>query len=45
VAWLSRATVAYNTSMSYGSRNPTAIIVPKFLQVNELEISHSNSSY
>jgi PmbA protein len=45
VAWLSRSTVAYNTSMSYGSRNPTAIIVPKFLQVNDLEISHSNSSY
>jgi PmbA protein len=45
VAWLTRATVAYNTSMSYGSRNPTSIIVPKFLQVNDLEISHSNSSY
>jgi PmbA protein len=45
VAWLSRATIAYNTSMSYGARNPTAIIVPKFMCVNDLEISHSNSSY
>jgi hypothetical protein len=45
VAWLSRATVPYNTSNSYGSRNPTAIMVPKFMRVNDLEISHSNSSY
>lgn len=45
VAWLSRGTVAYNTSHSYGARNPTAIIVPVFVQVNDLEISHSNKSY
>ena len=45
VTWLSQATVAYNTSQSYGARNPTAIIVPKFMRVNDLEISHSNSSY
>jgi PmbA protein len=45
VAWLSQATVPYNTSQSYGARNPTAIIVPKFIRVNDLEISHSNSSY
>jgi len=45
VAWLSQATVPYNTSQSYGARNPTAIIVPKFVRVNDLEISHSNSSY
>jgi predicted Zn-dependent protease len=45
VAWLSQATVAYNTSQSYGARNPTAIIIPKFVQVSDLEISHSNSSY
>jgi PmbA protein len=45
VAWLSRATVAYNSSKSYGARNPTAIIVPKFVRVNDLEISLSNSSY
>ena len=45
VAWLSKAQVVNNTSTSYGARNPTAIIVPALLQVNELEISHSNSSY
>lgn len=45
VAWLSRQTIPYNTSQSYGARNPTAIIVPKFVRVNDLEISHSNPSY
>jgi len=45
VAWLSKKTVAYNTSMSYGARNPTSIVVPVFLCVKDLEISHSNSSY
>jgi predicted Zn-dependent protease len=45
VAWLSRETVPYNTSSSYGGRNPTAMIVPKFVRVDDLEISHSNSSY
>jgi PmbA protein len=45
VAWLSQATVPYNTSQSYGARNPTAIIVPKFVRINDLEISLSNSSY
>ena len=45
VAWISRETVPYNTSMSYGARNPTAIVVPKFMRVNGLEISHSNTSY
>lgn len=45
LAWLSGAQVVANTSRSYGARNPTAIIVPALLQVNGLEISHSNSSY
>ena len=45
LSWLSRAQVVYNTSMSYGARNPTSVLVPAFLQVNDLEISHSNSSY
>jgi hypothetical protein len=31
--------------MSYGSRNPTALVLPVFVQVNDLEISHSNTSY
>ena len=45
VAWLSKTQTINNTSASYGARNPTAIIVPTFIQVNDLEISHSNSSY
>lgn len=45
VAWLSQAQVAYNTSSSYGARNPRASIVPALMQVNGLEISHSNSAY
>jgi len=45
VAWLSKKTIAYNTSMSYGARNPSSIVVPVFMYVKDLEISHSNSSY
>ena len=43
--WLTKQTAVVNTSMSYGARNPTAIITPKFLCVKDLEISHSNSSF
>jgi predicted Zn-dependent protease len=45
VEWLSQEIVPYNTSASYGARNPTAWIVPRFMKVNDLEISHSNPSY
>ncbi len=45
LAWISRAQTVNNTSASYGARNPTAIITPCFMRVNDLEISHSNSSY
>jgi len=45
VDWLSQETVPYNTSKSYGARNPTAMIVPRFMKVNDLEISHSNPSF
>lgn len=45
VAWISQKTSAYNTSGSYGARNPTAVVVPNFMRVNDLEISHSNTSY
>ena len=45
LAWLSRPQVVYNVSNSYGARNPTSIVVPAFLGVRDLEISHSNSSY
>jgi hypothetical protein len=45
IAWMSSAQTVNNTSMSYGARNPTALIVPTFMRVNGLEISHSNTSY
>lgn len=45
VEWLSSETEPYNTSHSYGARNPTVIIVPKFMRINGLEVSHSNQSY
>ncbi|PKO05003.1 MAG: hypothetical protein CVU41_13905 [Chloroflexi bacterium HGW-Chloroflexi-3] len=45
VAWMSKHQTVYNTSSSYGARNPVAIVLPKFIRVNDLEISHSNSSY
>jgi predicted Zn-dependent protease len=45
VAWLSRQTVAYNSSSSYGARNPTAVIVPQFMCVNDMAISHANASF
>ncbi len=45
IDWLSKTTIPYNTSQSYGARNPTAVIVPVLLKVNDMEISHSNSSY
>jgi len=45
VAWFSQHPVVYNTSVSYGGRNPAAMIVPAFIRVNEVEISHSNASY
>ena len=44
--WEARlAQVVNNTSSSYGARNPTAVVVPAFMQVNDLEISQSNPSW
>lgn len=45
VAWLSKQTVPYNSSSSYGARNPRAVIVPQFVRVNEMAISHANASF
>ncbi len=45
VEWMSAATIPYNTSSSYGARNPTAVVVPALAYVRDLEISHSNASY
>ena len=43
--WLSESVIPYNVSNSYGPRNPTAVIVPNFLCVENLEISHANAAY
>jgi len=45
IAWISNRQTVYNTSSSYGARNPKALVVPNLICVKELEISHSNSSY
>jgi predicted Zn-dependent protease len=45
LAWLSQDIVPYNVSGSYGARNPTALVVPNFTCVEDLEISHANSAY
>jgi len=45
VEWLSRGQTVHNTSSSYDKRNPSAILLPRFLCVRSIEISHSNSSY
>ncbi len=45
IAWMSKEQTVNNASMSYGARNPTALVVPSFIRVNDLEVSHSNSSY
>lgn len=43
--WLSKETEPYNITTTYGSRNPMAIVVPKFIKVNNITISQSNKSY
>ena len=42
---LSKVTIAYNLSQTYGARNPEAAIVPGFVCLDDIEISHSNDSY
>ncbi len=45
LAWISEEQVVHNVSSSYGERNPRAIVVPRFICVKGIAISHSNSSY
>ncbi|MEL7626605.1 MAG: metallopeptidase TldD-related protein [Anaerolineaceae bacterium] len=45
ILWMSKKQVAYNVSSSYGRRDPTALRVPRFVCVKDIEISHSNPSY
>ncbi|MGI6090562.1 MAG: metallopeptidase TldD-related protein [Saccharofermentanales bacterium] len=42
---LAQKRVAYNTSQTYDERNPRAVLVPKFVMLDDIEISHSNNSY
>ncbi len=43
--WLARDATAYNISSSYGMRSPDAILLPKYMAVEDVRISHSNDSY
>jgi predicted Zn-dependent protease len=45
LVWLSNTVTPYNVSNSYGARNPTALLVPNFTCVEDLEISHANASF
>jgi len=40
VEWLSKERAAANTSNSYGKRNPKALYLPKFVKINNVEITH-----
>ena len=42
---LAQKRVVYNTSQTYGERNPSAVLIPKFVMLDDIEISHSNDSY
>ena len=42
---LSKKRSAYNTSQTYGLRNPSASLVPRFVMLEDVEISHSNENF
>jgi len=45
VAWLSRETCAANVSGTYGTRTPAACVVPRFMGVHDVAITHVNDSF
>jgi len=45
VAWLSDTTTAVNTSSTYGTRNPAAVVLPAFSMVSDVNIPHTNPSF
>lgn len=45
IAWLSREQVAVNVSSTYGLRTPTACLVPSFICVGGVSITHANTSF
>ena len=45
IEWISDETVAVNMSGSYGTRAPSAALVPKFIKLKNINIPHSNKSF
>lgn len=45
IEWMSATETIYNVSSTYSRRNPTALAIPKYICVKDIEISHSNPSY
>lgn len=45
LSWLSQAQVAYNTSSSYGRRNPSAVVTPSLMAAADLEVTFANESF
>ena len=45
IEWMSATETIYNVSSTYSRRNPTALAIPKYMCVKDIEISHSNPSY
>ena len=43
--WLAKEKTSYNNSSTYGMRNPEAIVLPKYIAVDAVRISHANDSY
>jgi predicted Zn-dependent protease len=43
--WLSSESTVYNTSNTYGSRNPTALRVPRLMCCDRINVEISNKSY
>ena len=45
IDWLSSERVAINTSGTYGERNPSAMLIPHFVKINNVSITRSNHSF
>lgn len=45
VDWIAQDSTVVNTSNSYGTRNPNAVCTPTFMQVNNVNITHANTSF
>ncbi len=45
IDWLSSQQIATNTSGTYGERCPTAMLLPRFVKINNVSITRSNHSF